>query len=639
MKKEYTEAQKKAISWNDGAVVVLAGPGSGKTAVLTDRIRRILTESIEDSFRILALTFTNKAAQEMSERISDGTDDLQHRLFVGTFHSFCSEILRNHGSYVDLKSNFDIYSSDDDLNEVLEDVCERYKQIDSSFPYEDLKLLNMIRFFERKLCYTSEDVDRAMPKNQYAVAYKWIYLDYLKTMISKSTLDFDMLILLAYRLFVTKPAIARIYSRTYKYINIDEFQDTNFGQYMLLVSMCGERNNNIFIVADDDQVIYGWNGADHKRILEFKEKYKADLIQLNQNFRCPKDVIQAANSLIAHNSGREKNKKPLEAMLTESSPTSHIFCNRYANQNQEVEAIAKIVKTINSHSLGDSICVLARTNRLLDLAYRSTNDAGIECEKAKRKNDFETPYVLWIYLLLKLANHRTDKKILNQLLGVMSEGININLNGEEVLLEASVSDEDLLKALRVKSAGLFKDETFEKSLSINLVEGKNFIQFISDAFNWSEKQLNLIEDCFHRKQMKEEYELEKKIWTDFQRHLAYNYELDDILLSTYIQEFAMVSKEKEPKPGAVQFLTIHASKGKEFDHVILIGMVNDELPSFQSVKKGVHSAEMEEERRNCFVAITRAKKKLFISFSENYFGWNKQQSIFLKEMFPSNESS
>src|SRR5574344_570524 len=303
MKKEYTEAQKKAISWNDGAVVVLAGPGSGKTAVLTDRIRRILTESIEDSFRILALTFTNKAAQEMSERISDGTDDLQHRLFVGTFHSFCSEILRNHGSYVDLKSNFDIYSSDDDLNEVLEDVCERYKQIDSSFPYEDLKLLNMIRFFERKLCYTSEDVDRAMPKNQYAVAYKWIYLDYLKTMISKSTLDFDMLILLAYRLFVTKPAIARIYSRTYKYINIDEFQDTNFGQYMLLVSMCGERNNNIFIVADDDQVIYGWNGADHKRILEFKEKYKADLIQLNQNFSCPKDVIQAANSLIAHHSG------------------------------------------------------------------------------------------------------------------------------------------------------------------------------------------------------------------------------------------------------------------------------------------------------------------------------------------------
>ena len=154
MEKQYTDSQNKAIKWNDGPVVVLAGPGSGKTAVLTDRIRRILRETADETFRILALTFTNKAAHEMSERILDDVDDINHRLYVGTFHSFCSEVLRNHGSYVGVKSDFDIYSSNDDLNYVIEEICNDYKNVDDSFPSEELKLLNMINFFERKLCFS-----------------------------------------------------------------------------------------------------------------------------------------------------------------------------------------------------------------------------------------------------------------------------------------------------------------------------------------------------------------------------------------------------------------------------------------------------------------------------------------------------
>lgn len=633
MKREYTEAQKKAIAWNEGAVVVLAGPGSGKTAVLTDRIKRILNETKKESFRILALTFTNKAAQEMSERILEGVDNVEHRLYVGTFHSFCSEVLRNHGSYIGLKSNFDIYISDDDLNDVINDICDRYKDINPTFPAEELKLLNMIRFFEKKLCYTEDEIIAAMPKTEYADAYKWIYKEYLKTMIERCTLDFDLLILLTYRLFVCKPAIARIYSKTYRYINVDEFQDTNYGQYMLLTSMCGNINNNIFIVADDDQVIYGWNGADHKRIAEFKDEYKADLIQLNQNFRCPREVIQAANNLIAHNAGRENIKKPLEAMKADTDNNTHIFCSAYSNEKFEVNAITGLIKKIKKENPNDSICVLARTNRLLELAFQSANSEGIKCEKTKRKNDFETPYILWIFLLLKLANHRTDKKILTQLIGVMNEGMELSVNDDEVILESDIMDGDLLKALRSKCCEEFKDKEFAKSFSLNLVEGKNFIRFIDDAFAWSEMRISGIEDAAYREQMLQNYEIEKKVWTDFQRHLSYNYDLTEIMLSTYIQEFSMISKEDEPKKGSVQFLTIHASKGKEFDHVILIGMANDELPSFQSLKKGIDSTEMEEERRNCFVAITRAKKVLYLTYSENYFGWKKQPSFFLNEMF------
>lgn len=632
MEKQYTDSQKRAIKWNDGPVAVLAGPGSGKTAVLTDRIQRILKEHADDTFRILALTFTNKAAQEMSERILDGVDDGEHRLYVGTFHSFCSEVLRNHGSYVGVKSDFDIYSSSDDLNYVIEDVCNDYKKIDVKFPSEELKLLNMINYFEKKLCFSEEDVDANMPRTEHRVAYKWIYMEYLHRMLDNSTLDFDMLIMLAYRLFTSKPAIARIYAKTYKYVNVDEFQDTNYGQYMVLTSMCGAINNNIFIVADDDQVIYGWNGADHRRVSQFKEVYGAELIQLNQNFRCPKEVITAANNLISHNSGREKNKKPLEAMKVIADDIPHIYCSEFEDEKVEAQAISRIINKIISNNPGETICVLARTNRLLELTFQETKKAGIECEKSKRKSDFETPYVLWMFLVLKLANHRTDKRLLKEVVGVLAGGLGFDVDEEEVVLESDLTDGDLLKALRTKCAGMFADDNFEKSFSLNLVEGKSFINFIDDAFKWAESQIEKNDDIANKEQVFQNYDIEKKVWIDFQRHLEYNYNLDEILLSTYIQEFSMVSKEEGPRENAVQFLTIHASKGKEFDHVILMGMANDELPSFQSLKKGLQSIEMEEERRNCFVAITRTKKALYLTYSKKYFGWRKEKSIFLNEM-------
>lgn len=633
MEKQYTDSQNRAIKWDDGPVVVLAGPGSGKTAVLTDRIRRILKESADESFRILALTFTNKAAQEMSERILDGVDDVDHRLYVGTFHSFCSEVLRNHGSYVGVKSDFDIYSSNDDLNDVIEGICHDYKKIDANFPSEELKLLNMINYFERKLCFSAEDVEANMPRTEFSDAYKWIYMEYLHRMLDSSTLDFDMLIMLTYRLFKSKPAIARIYAKTYRYVNVDEFQDTNYGQYMVLTSMCGSINNNIFIVADDDQVIYGWNGADHRRISQFKEAYGAELIQLNQNFRCPKEVIVAANNLIAHNSGREKNKKPLEAMKVIADNSPHIYCNEFEDEKAEAHAIPGIINHIISANPRETVCVLARTNRLLELTFHETKNAGIECEKSKRKADFETPYVLWMFLALKLANHRTDKRILKEIVGVLSGGLGFDVDEDEVILESDLTDGDLLKALRKKCEGMFRDDGFEKSFLLNLVEGKSFINFVDDAFKWAEAQIDEIDNAANKEQVFQNYEIEKKVWIDFQRHLGYNYNLDEILLSTYIQEFSMVSKEEEPRADAVQFLTIHASKGKEFDHVILMGMANDELPSFQSLKRGLQSSEMEEERRNCFVAITRAKKVLYLTYAKNYFGWRKDKSIFLDEMF------
>lgn len=630
--KKYTESQKMAIEWNDGPVIVLAGPGSGKTAVLTERIKRILLNSQDQSFRVLALTFTNKAAAEMSERILDGNQENDHRLFIGTFHSFCSEVLRNHGTYVGINSNFEIYSSDDDINDIISDLQSKYNEENGDTIPDNINVGKAIKYFEKHLCISDGDLDVVMPKTAYAREYKWFYHKYIEYMLANNVLDFDMLILMTFRLFKENHGIAKIYARTYKYINIDEFQDTNYGQYMLIKCMCGTKNNNLFIVADDDQVIYGWNGASHKRITEFREDYNAELIQLNQNFRCPKEVILAANKLIAHNSSRTVSKKPLESMKV-LPEENHVFMNSFDDYTEEMSFVAGLTKKIHEENPDDSICVIARNNRLLETAFEEAEKVGVECEKSKRKTDFETPYVLLLYLLLKLANHRNDIKVLKQIIAIFEQALLISINLEEVLTNAELSNQDYMSALSEEIKGKLGDDNFEKSFELELSEGKNFISFIQKAFDWSENRIDQIEDESHKEQAKQEFLIEKKIWTDFERHLSYNYDLDEITVATYMQEFAMISKESEPAKDAVQFLTIHASKGKEFDHVILIGMVNDELPSFQSMKKGIDSVEMEEERRNCFVAITRTQKKLYLTYSAKYYGWRKNPSLFLNEMF------
>lgn len=630
--KKYTKSQKMAIEWNDGPVIVLAGPGSGKTAVLTERIKRILLNSQDQSFRVLALTFTNKAAAEMSARILDGNQENDHRLFIGTFHSFCSEVLRNHGTYVGINSNFEIYSSDDDINDIISDLQLKYNEENGDTIPDNINVGKAIKYFEKHLCISDGDLNVVMPKTAYAREYKWFYHKYIEYMLANNVLDFDMLILMTFRLFKENPGIAKIYARTYKYINIDEFQDTNYGQYMLIKCMCGAKNNNLFIVADDDQVIYGWNGASHKRITEFREDYNAELIQLNQNFRCPKEVILAANKLIAHNSSRTVSKKPLESMKV-LPEENHVFVNSFDDYIEEMAFVAGLTKKIHEENPDDSICVIARNNRLLETAFEEAEKVGVECEKSKRKTDFETPYVLSLYLLLKLANHRNDIKVLKQIIAIFEQALLISINLEEVLTNAELSNQDYMSALSEEIKGKLGDDNFEKSFELELSEGKNFISFIQKAFDWSENRIDQIEDESHKEQAKQEFLIEKKIWTDFERHLSYNYDLDEITVATYMQEFAMISKESEPAKDAVQFLTIHASKGKEFDHVILIGMVNDELPSFQSMKKGIDSVEMEEERRNCFVAITRTQKKLYLTYSAKYYGWRKNPSLFLNEMF------
>lgn len=632
--KQYTVAQEAAIAWNEGALLVLAGPGSGKTAVLTTRVSRILQESPNENFKILSLTFTNKAALEMSDRILKLVPNAKGRLFVGTFHSFCADILRNHGSSIGVRPDFTIFSDENDLKSIVKELKnEYYSKFKEDIVFE-LKIINAVKFFQENLCYTEAQIDNKMPETPYAELFKWMCIRYQEKLLELNALDFNSIVMLAYHLFSTNPIIAKLYRLSYKYVCIDEFQDTNTAQYKLIKSFIPSNGSNLFIVADDDQVIYGWNGASNKRLIEFKDEYSAQIIQLSENFRCPAQVVLIANILIANNSGRVQNKAPLIAMKKNVNAENVVCLTCFDDEQSEIEFTSNEIARIKLENPNFSIGVIARNNKLVQSQYLNLKSKGLPVVKSKRKDEFENLLIRWIHFTLRLANRRTDEKLLIEVVNCLNNIMSFSIDVEEIIAVSKTSGEDYLTGFCSSLAKMNSEFQLTHSLTEKLSEKSDFIGFIQEAFKWS--------DCFvdrnaielsdeYKHEYLSEYENEKQAWNNIYQQISNNYGLN-ISLSAFLQEFSMVSKEPEPKETDIQCLTIHASKGKEFDYVFVIGLVEDELPSFQSIKKGDNSIEMEEERRNCFVAITRTKQKLYLSYAYYYNGWRKKPSRFLKEM-------
>lgn len=632
--KVYTLSQQAAIDWNEGPLLVLAGPGSGKTAVLTTRISRLLNETPDENFKILALTFTNKAALEMSERIIKLVPEAKGRLFVGTFHSFCADVLRNHGSSVGIKPDFTIFSDENDLKAIVTELQNEYYDKFKDSNVFDLKMLNVIKYFQENLCCTEKEVEAKMPQTQYAELFKLIYLNYQNRLLMLNALDFNSIVMLAYHLFTTNSMVAKLYRISYKYICIDEFQDTNLAQYNLIKSFIKKDKSNLFIVADDDQVIYGWNGASNKRLIEFKDDFEAQIIQLSENFRCPPEVVSLANVLISHNSGRVENKAQLIAMKKITQSSSSVDVKNFLDYKDEIHWVCDEIRKVRSENKNCTIGVISRNNKLMQIQYDELCLKGLPAVKSKRKDEFENPFIRWIHFMLKLANRRNDERILLEVINSFNNISDIILDINEIVAICKTNGDDYLDGFYafVKQQEIIY--SLLNSIKLKLITRTDFIGFIDDAFKWSNNIIennidNLLEE--HKEDYLAEYKSEKKVWNDIYQQIRNNYG-SDISLSTFLQEFSMVSKEPEPKENDIQCLTIHASKGKEFDYVFVIGLVEDELPSFQSIKKGNASVEMEEERRNCFVAITRTKQKLYLSYSKSYYGWIKQPSRFLREM-------
>jgi DNA helicase II / ATP-dependent DNA helicase PcrA len=299
--------QQRAVAWGEGAALVLAGPGVGKTTVLTVRIARILEESRNKNFRILALTFTTKAGDEMRERVERLVPGLIDRTVIGTYHSFCAQILRQHGSHLGIKPDFGVYDQDADRRELLRDALQVTADKGSQVSTDDVRWLETIDQLRSRLvgpAKTAARFQNAAVGERVARVYH-IYEDALR---ARNVTDFNGMILDACRLAHTVPAVAARIRQSYPYWMIDEFQDTTPAQFRLVRFLAGTEFKNIFAVADDDQIIYQWAGASYRQIAAFREHYTPELIQLVENRRCPPAVVQAANNLVQHNLDRTPGK-------------------------------------------------------------------------------------------------------------------------------------------------------------------------------------------------------------------------------------------------------------------------------------------------------------------------------------------
>ena len=622
---ELTAIQRRAVDWEGGALLVLAGPGSGKTQVLTCRIARLLSSSPDRRFRVLALTFTNKAANEMAARVAALAPTMVTRATIGTFHAFCTQVLRQHGVHLGIKPNFAIFSLTKDRQAILEDALRRNRTRDWDGP--SLRLLPIIDHLKAMLVEPDAAKARVEAMNGPAAddadrvvhAYR-LYEDELR---QANALDFNSLILDTYRLFAF-PAIARQYQRVYRHWLIDEFQDTNCAQYALLRRMAGEEFRDVVSVADDDQTIFEWNGANVRRIEELVRDFSCKVVQLPVNFRCPPDIVEAANRLVVYNTRRVTSKRPAVSVAGSSAAlsTEQIRCLEFATDSDEAAGVANEIVGLDVADRSETV-VLARSRSLLEAMHKALTMKGVSAMIVMRRDEFSSAQLRWLMACLRQIVRPLDRRNMVALVDAFNSFAGAAVDWEALVARSESHETTCLEAWlhEVRGAELPESVADVVGQIADLASGKTkltvAVERIIGCFRTISPEDNLLED-------------DLSAWGRIQREIKGTQGASS--LERFLQELELRSKDPVRTPGTVSLATIHGAKGQQFDTVYLIGLAEEVLPSWQSLKKGTGSAALEEERRGCFVAVTRTKKRLILSRAGRYGGWPKRPSQFLKEM-------
>ena len=618
--------QLAAAQWNAGAMLILAGPGSGKTKTLTSRVARIVHDTKEESFRILCLTFTRKAAAEMRERLYSLIPEAKNRALLTTFHSFATDILRQHGSHFGLTPDFEIIEEGERVR-IVKSIIEFGKE-EYSLLLSAEKALAALNYLFQNL-KTDDQVQELVKDKEIGEQFQRLFKNYKDYLKKENCLDYAAIIYFSTRLLRERPRISKQLQNVYRYVCVDEFQDTNIAQYLLLRELCPEKNSNIFIVGDDDQIIYQWNGASPNRIKELAQHYDLQIIQLPENYRCPSSVVELANSLISHNQDRYTNKKPLLPMKSDGKEENTVRLFSFEDPDKEAKGIAEDIKSKLSRGVRPrEIVVLARNLKLLERLEQQLAEVSIPAHVQKRKTQFESAPLRFFVSALKLAAVRTDVEIVATVTKALSDCSDIEIETLEVLAFAGQANNDHLQCLGLLSSVSNEIPTDIKNAIKKLVAG-DYQGFLAEGFAYFDS----VEA--QSKQGTEQYAdfpSERKVWMSIIDEIGGEEATYGLSVAQFLQELSLANKTPEAPSNAIRCLTIHASKGMEFEHVYLMGMSEDNLPSFQSKKTGDNGREIQEERRNCFVAITRTIKTLTMTYAKQYNGWSKEPSRFLKEM-------
>jgi DNA helicase II / ATP-dependent DNA helicase PcrA len=615
--------QRRAAEFGEGACLVLAGPGVGKTTVLTTRIARILDESRNRNFRILALTFTTKAGDEMRSRVEALVPGLIDRTVIGTFHSFCGQMLRQHGSHLNIKPDFGVYDQDSDREELLRRALQDAAKKGDPVSTDDVRWLKTIDQLRSNLVSPEKTAAR-FPNASTGEKAARVYAIYEDALRNLNVMDFNGMILDACRLAHKVPAVAARIRQSYPYWLLDEFQDTSLAQYRFLRFLAGDSFRNVFAVADDDQIIYQWAGASYRQIAAFRQHFVPDLMQLVENRRCPPEIVRAANNLVVHNSDRTPGKDALVAVLPEEGPA--ISIRIFDTDKEEALGIASEIASISPQTWGKT-AILGRTRALLEPVLEALRARNVKSFIVTRRDRFVSPQFVWLQSALDQSVRPIDRQVFTTMVNAANRIARTDLDPALLAAEAEASGKTFLEywALAAKASGNAIGSRLA-DMSLRIVQSRAAWRgVVTEALAW------LPETAGEANGIVTDAAEDKAAWEIAAREMR-SEKGGEIDLAELLQGLALRPKEPPRDPDSVGLSTIHSVKGLEFDHVWLIGMAETVLPSWQSLQPNAAAPALEEERRNCFVAITRTRKTLVLSRSAQYRGYDKKPSRFLAEM-------
>ena len=603
------DRQKEAVYATEGPVLLLAGAGSGKTRVLTHRIAYLIENNGVNPWNILAITFTNKAAGEMRERVDRLIGFGSEQIWVSTFHSTCVRILRRHIDLLGYSTNFTIYDTDDQKS-LMKDVCKKL-EIDTKV-HKERTILNAISSAKDELIGPKEYYQNTIGdynKQKIAMAYE----EYQKALKNNNALDFDDIIVKTIELFKYHPEVLDNYQERFRYIMVDEYQDTNTAQFEL-IRLLADKYRNLCVVGDDDQSIYKFRGANIHNILDFEKVFsEAKVIKLEQNYRSTKKILEAANCVIRNNTARKE-----KALWTENEEGERIHFRQFDTAYEEAEYIVSdIMKAKRNHEAeyGQN-AVLYRTNAQSRLLEEQFVKAGVPYDVIGSINFYARKEIKDILAYLKTIDNAVDDLQVKRIINIPKRGI----GNTTIAKVQAFADENLMSfydaleiADQIPSLGRTAVKLEPFVTMIRAFRGKmefysleELVKDILDSTGYiKELQTSGEEDAEER--IENINELISKV-------VAYEEIAEEPTLSGFLEEVALVADidRLEENPDRVLLMTLHAAKGLEYDRVYLAGVEDGVFPSYMAITD-IDPTAIEEERRLAYVGITRAREILTIS--------------------------
>lgn len=608
--------QREAVAQTEGSVLILAGAGSGKTRALTHRIAYLMEEMGVNPWNILAITFTNKAAQEMRERVDKLVGFGSESIWVSTFHSACVRILRRHIDNLGYDTNFTIYDTDDQKS-LMKDVCRKLN-IDTKV-YKERSLLAQISHAKDELL-TPDDMEMKAAGDYNMKKVASVYREYQAALRKNNALDFDDLIVKTVELFQNCGAVLEYYQERFKYIMVDEYQDTNTAQFKF-ISLLAQKYENLCVVGDDDQSIYKFRGANIGNILGFERVFpNAKVIRLEQNYRSTKNILNAANQVIANNTERKA-----KTLWTENEEGSKVHFRQFFNAYEEAEYVAGEIGKMKREGLGSyrDCAILYRTNAQSRIFEEKFIAANIPYKLVGGVNFYARKEIKDLLCYLKTIDNARDDLAVQRIINVPKRGIGATTLGR-VQDYADNMGISLYEALRVA------EEVPSIGRSLSKIDG--FVTFIqslkskADVLSVEELLQEVIDDTGYVAELEAEDTEESRARIEnidelISKTVAYQEAMEEqnqpATLSGFLEEVALVADidTVDPDQDYVLLMTLHSAKGLEFPKVFMVGMEDGIFPSHMTISYG-DDGELEEERRLCYVGITRAMKDLTLTCAQ-----------------------